>query len=33
MQEEVEGEFAPRTDAASIDRALDDKDIEGLFDD
>jgi len=33
VKEEVGREFAPRTDAAFIDRALDDKGIEGLFDD
>jgi len=33
VQEEVGEEVVPRTDAASIDGALDDEDIEGLFDD
>ena len=32
-QEEVEEEFAPGTDTASVDEALDNEDIEALFDD
>jgi hypothetical protein len=32
-QEEVEEEFAPGTDATSVDGALDNEDIEALFDD
>jgi hypothetical protein len=32
-QEEIEEGVAPGTDAASVDEALDNEDIEGLFDD